>query len=242
MNRNDILKAINYNGEYTKEVKKKLRELLKKYHPDHYKKESDTFKLISDIKKDLDNNKKINVVKKKEVKKSNISDDYKITNEISELYKKLDDVLAKKKKCEEEFSILHKEYQKEYDNYVNHRNDEVDHSNEVIVMQSKKQKYNIILIATFFISTIFIFTKWYYPLIITLILFVYMTYLLVKTDTILTDYLNKNNENAINSSKSINKISSINKEINKLYKKIWELDCEKNRLNTRINLLKAKIR
>ncbi len=237
MNRREIIELINYKGEYTKEVKKKLRELLKKYHPDHYKKESETFKLINSIKKDLDNNKKLNYEKKKET-----VNDTKITNEILELYKKVDEIVLKRKKYEEEIKSLNKKHQQEYDDYINKGNDEVDYTNDIIKTQSKKKIYNILLIASFLLSVLFIFTKWYYLLIITLILFIYVVYEFIRIDLTLSEYLNKNNEKIINNESSVKNISSINKKVNDLYKKIWELDIEKNRLNTRINLLKAKIR
>ena len=237
MNYNEIIKAINYKGEYTKEVKAKIRALLKKYHPDHYKKESETFKLINSIKKDLDNNKKLNYEKKKET-----VNDTKITNEILELYKKVDEIVLKRKKYEEEIKSLNKKHQQEYDDYINKGNDEVDYTNDIIKTQSKKQIYNILLIASFLLSVLFIFTKWYYLLIITLILFMYVVYEFIRIDLTLSEYLNKNNEKIINNESSVKNISSINKKVNDLYKKIWELDIEKNRLNTRINLLKAKIR
>jgi len=237
MNYNEIIKAINYKGEYTKEVKAKIRALLKKYHPDHYKKESETFKLINSIKKDLDNNKKLNYEKKKET-----VNDTKITNEILELYKKVDEIVLKRKKYEEEIKSLNKKHQQEYDDYINNGNDEVDYTNDIIKTQSKKQIYNILLIASFLLSVLFIFTKWYYLLIITLILFIYVVYEFIRIDLTLSEYLNKNNEKIINNESSVKNISSINKKVNDLYKKIWELDIEKNRLNTRINLLKAKIR
>lgn len=237
MNYNEIIKAINYKGEYTNEVKAKIRSLLKKYHPDHYKKESETFKLINSIKKDLDNNKKLNYEKKKET-----VNDTKITNEILELYKKVDEIVLKRKKYEEEIKSLNKKHQQEYDDYINKGNDEVDYTNDIIKTQSKKQIYNILLIASFLLSVLFIFTKWYYLLIITLILFIYVVYEFIRIDLTLSEYLNKNNEKIINNESSVKNISSINKKVNDLYKKIWELDIEKNRLNTRINLLKAKIR
>ena len=86
MNRKEIIELINYKGEYTKEVKKKLRELLKKYHPDHYKKEDNTFKLISEIKKELDSGKKISFENKKVYEKEH-HNDYKITEEILDYIK-----------------------------------------------------------------------------------------------------------------------------------------------------------
>ena len=37
MNKNEILKYINYKGKYNKETKTKLNKLIKKYHPDKNK-------------------------------------------------------------------------------------------------------------------------------------------------------------------------------------------------------------
>ena len=237
MNYNEIIKAINYKGEYTKEVKAKIRALLKKYHPDHYKKESETFKLINSIKKDLDNNKKLNYEKKKET-----VNDTKITNEILELYKKVDEIVLKRKKYEEEIKSLNKKHQQEYDDYINKGNDEVDYTNDIIKTQSKKQIYNILLIASFLLSVLFIFTKWYYLLIITLILFVFAIYNVIKIETTLGENLEVNSKTIKVSDNNLKKIRSINERMNDIYKKIWDLDCEINRLTTRINLLKSKIR
>mgnify|MGYP003297707832 CR=1 FL=1 len=60
MTREEILKKINYNGKYTKEVKSNLKKLIIKYHPDHNG-DSEVFKLLNSIKKDLDNGKVINI-------------------------------------------------------------------------------------------------------------------------------------------------------------------------------------
>lgn len=60
MTREEILKKINYNGKYTKEVKSNLKKLIIKYHPDHNG-DSEVFKLLNTIKKDLDNGKVINI-------------------------------------------------------------------------------------------------------------------------------------------------------------------------------------
>lgn len=241
MNRNEILKKINYNGEYTKETKKKLRELLKKYHPDHYKKESDTFKLISSIKKELDSGKKISITVSDD---SNIKNDndYKISEEIIDLSRKRDNLINKKDKIKKELSKLQDDYRTQYDKDVHYRNETFDSTNEIIELQSKRQKYNVLLVIAVIISVIFIFTKWYYPLIITLILFIYAIYNYVKIEIDLVNKLKSNSDAIKVSEKNIKRVRSINDSINDLYKKIWDLDCEINRLNTRINLLKAKIR
>ena len=54
MNRDQILKYLNYKGKYTKDVKKKLNKLLKKYHPDNNKDDKTTILIIYQIKKELE--------------------------------------------------------------------------------------------------------------------------------------------------------------------------------------------
>lgn len=240
MTHKEILEYIEYKGEYTKEVKKKLRELLKKYHPDHYKKESDTFKKINQIKKDLDNGKILSFEEKVDNHKD--GNDYKITEEILDLSKKRDELLDKKKRYQKELSRLQDEYRIEYESDVNHRNEAVDSANEVIDVQSKKQKYNVLLVISIFLSIIFIFTKVYYALIITVILFGFAVYNYIKIEILLEKMLEVNCKTIKVSEKNMKKIRSINETMNGIYKKIWDVDCEINRLNTRINLLKAKIR
>ena len=240
MNRKEILKYIGYEGTYTKEVKKKLRELLKKYHPDHYKKEDNTFKLIKEIKKDLDDNKKISI--DSNTRDNDINDNYKITEEIMNLTKKRDSLIERKNKYQKELSELQDEYRNEYEIDVNYRNLAVDSTNEIINIQSSRKKYNILLVISTILSVICVFTKWYYALIITLILFGFSIYNYFKIEIYLDNKLIDNKKNIKVSEKSIKKIRTINESMNKIYKKIWNIDCEINRLTTRINLLKAKIR
>ncbi len=242
MNRREIIELINYKGEYTKEVKKKLRELLKKYHPDHYKKEDNTFKLINEIKKELDNGKKISFDNKKKEDKKEDFNDYKITEEILDLSRKRDNLIDRKNNYKKELSKLQGDYRIEYDNDVNYRNQAFDVTNDIIELQSKRQKYNIMMIISILLSIIFIFTKLYYVLIITLILFVFAIYNYIKIETTLDEQLKVNSKTIKVSDNNLKKIRSINERMNDIYKKIWDLDCEINRLTTRINLLKSKIR
>lgn len=237
MNRKEILKEINYKGEYNREVKKNLKGLLKKYHPDHYKKESDTFKLINSIKKDLEEGKKINV--EEEERKESNPKDYSTYEEILELSNKRDKLLDKKTKYQKEIEDLYQRYQVEYDKEIKNRNIEFDNSNEIIGLQDKRRIYNLLLISTTLLIMFFIFTKLYYPLIITIILFVYVVYRFINIDVKIQKILEKTSNNLKKSSMNI---ASINEEIANLNKKIWDLDIEINRLQTRINLLNAKIR
>lgn len=242
MNRKEILELINYKGEYTKEVKKKLRELLKKYHPDHYKKEDNTFKLINEIKKELDAGRKITFDNKRKEDKKEYINDYKITEEILDLSRKRDSLIDKKNNYKRELSKLQSDYQVEYDNDVNYRNKAYDVTNDIIDLQAKRQIYNVIMIVSILLSIIFIFTKWYYVLIITLILFVFAIYNFIKIEASLDENLKINTKTIKVSDNNLKKIRSINERMADIYKKIWDLDCEINRLTTRINLLKSKIR
>lgn len=54
MTREEIIREIGFTGKYTKEVKRKLKKLLKKYHPDNNKKDKKTILILYDIKKQLE--------------------------------------------------------------------------------------------------------------------------------------------------------------------------------------------
>ena len=56
MNKESIYKLIGYNGEYTANVKKAIRKLLKENHPDNNGNRK-IFELISEVKKELEENK-----------------------------------------------------------------------------------------------------------------------------------------------------------------------------------------
>ena len=237
MNEREILDAIGYNGEYNKEVKKNLKGLLKKYHPDHYKGSDDTFKLINKVKRELEAGKKPTIKPKVNKKKTYNNDDYLwYANQIDELTKKRNELLEKKENKQKRLFSLQDEYKDIYDIDINNRNDENDNANSILVLQENRQVIYTLLYLLIVISLIFVFTKIYYPIIILVILIIIMIIKLVSLHKEIKSSI-KVNEKAINKSKkSFEKISNINEEINDLYHEIWELDCEIGRLNTKINL------
>ena len=59
MNKQEILEFINYKGKYNKEVKTKLNKLIKKYHPDKNKNDKETILILYEVKKELEEGKKL---------------------------------------------------------------------------------------------------------------------------------------------------------------------------------------
>lgn len=56
MTKQEIYVKLGYTGEYTKEVKRKLRELIKKYHPDLNHGDDTTMKILNEVKNEIENN------------------------------------------------------------------------------------------------------------------------------------------------------------------------------------------
>ena len=238
MNEREILKQINYHGEYNKEVKKNLKNLLKKYHPDHYHGSSETFKKINQIKNKLENNEKL-VYEEEKVKKTTheTTDDilwYK--KKIDELNKQKDNLLKEKELKQKELKNLQDIYTKEYENEVNNRNEEFDYASIILDLTSKRNFiYTLLIIISFIILTL-IFTKIYYLIIIMVILIILLIIKLKDINRLINEQLSDNKKIIKTREKSFANITNINHKINHLYQEIWEIDCEITHLNTQINL------
>ena len=57
MTKEEIYKYLKYNGVYDSSVKKRLKKLIKKYHPDLNNGDDTVMKVINEVKKELENNK-----------------------------------------------------------------------------------------------------------------------------------------------------------------------------------------
>lgn len=57
MKKEEVYRLIEYDGIYDDKVKKNLKKLIKKYHPDKNKKDKKTIEIIYEVKKELENNK-----------------------------------------------------------------------------------------------------------------------------------------------------------------------------------------
>lgn len=106
MTKEEIYEAIGYTGKYTKEVKRKLRLLMKRFHPDVNAGDDSTMKILVEVKNELTHNKVSYTRSKKTVEKetpikqtpqeSEETDDFQrfsvgdLTKKVQELLKKLD--------------------------------------------------------------------------------------------------------------------------------------------------------
>lgn len=239
MKESEILEKIGYKGEYTKDVKKKLKELLKKYHPDHYKGSDDTFKTVNKLKKDLESGKKINYNNpKKESNTKNVSSDDYIwyLNKIDELTSKKESLIKIKEEKQKKLFALQDKYRVEYDIDIKNRDVENDNSNDTLYLHENRQLLYMILTIIILLTIVFIFLKIYYPLIVLVILIILLIVKIVDIDKNIKENIDDNKKVLDNSRNSFKKINIINKEINSLYREIWEIDCEIGRLTTKINL------
>ena len=98
MTKEEIYTYLKYNGVYDSGVKRRLKKLIKKYHPDLNNGDDTVMKLINEVKKELETNSvSVNIDRNNKVKKSNKSsvDIINITSIINKLNKEL--VLLNKK-------------------------------------------------------------------------------------------------------------------------------------------------
>ena len=98
MTKEEIYTYLKYNGVYDSGVKRRLKKLIKKYHPDLNTGDDTVMKIINEVKKELETNSvSVNIDRNNKVKKSNKSsvDIINITSIINKLNKEL--VLLNKK-------------------------------------------------------------------------------------------------------------------------------------------------
>jgi len=129
MTKEEILKYLNYQGKYTKDVKRKLNKLLKKYHPDVNKDDKKTIIVLYQIKKELEegtlNNNEHDILKGKNGYQSKDFGSYnikikklldklinkknKLVDKIEQLYEKINSYYRKLNKIQDKLSSLEKE-------------------------------------------------------------------------------------------------------------------------------------
>lgn len=195
MKKEEVYKLIKYNGEYNDEVKKRLKSLLKKYHPDHQGNE-DIFKVINEVKKELEQKKNYKKVFLHE--KNNSSS-------INYYFQRLTILEKEKDNLKEEINVLHKkiknnmnEYSILYDENINKDNLINNNKQTINNIRRFKKRYYIYMISLFIFSLLSIFKNKIYVIpfiILILILSIDLGYSYVKLQKIVEttfEYINNN--------------------------------------------------
>lgn len=97
MTKKQIYEYLNYQGKYDSGVKKRLKKLIKKYHPDLNNGDDTVMKLINEVKKEIESNNSKNTLEHtvKQNKKSNSFSYINIINVIKKLNQEVADLNKK---------------------------------------------------------------------------------------------------------------------------------------------------
>ena len=246
MNKDSIHKLIGYKGEYNKEVKAKLRKLLKKYHPDHNKGQSETFKLINEVKKELEKNPHLEV---KSSKGTNENIQEKITKEDLEYYQKRIIFLQGKNKIienkiEEKNNNLKKISQK-----FNSLNEKITNNNELLCenndnvnyLKMFRKKY-IVYILSFFIFIIsYLLTKNIFFILLIIIIIIVLSIDISKLYLNIKKLTGKNNNYLLKNFELFKEIDAIKNDISNQKKMILGLERELDKNNNDIRFYQNQL-
>lgn len=180
MNKDSIYQIIGYHGEYNSNVKRALKKLLKENHPDHHG-NVELFKLINEVKKELETNK--------------VS--YKINNKkINNAFDDIDYAYCKEMiiKLEKNLVVINEKYHKEKNTinnldikYNNLYTGVLKNKNIILNIDEKKKELNkikivslimIILLISIFI--VIIVTKNNYLLILLVMIGIILIYEIIS--------------------------------------------------------------
>ena len=183
MTKKDIYEYLKYNGVYDSGVKRRLKKLIKKYHPDRNNGDDTVMKLINEVKKELEtNNVSINPESStKDVNKTDKSsvDIINITSIINKLNKEL---VSLNKKIEDGYRDEYKLFI-EYNNAISLYNtlklNERLIKSKIVRLKSLRgiDKFNIILLL---VSIVLIFKNIYFSIMSISIIYLEVILILVR--------------------------------------------------------------
>ena len=238
MNKESIYKIIGYHGKYTDGVKKALKKLLKENHPDH-KGNEEIFKLVNEVKKELENNQVSFKWNDNESINKYADIDYDYCNLMIEKLKRERSLLQQdKSEINEQMKILSNEYRERYRESI--------HGAEMILNKNdnlktlKKIKLTsviatIILIITFIVAVmqnnIVIFITFGLGCFVTIIViekyFDFFHKLSIKSEEKIADYLKK-----------VDGIKNITTEQERLSKKLLNVERRINKIENDLRFYK----
>lgn len=206
MNKDDVYQIIGYHGEYTSNVKKAIRKLLKDNHPDN-KGDRDKFELINEVKDELENNKVPSKYQKRTVTKEKIVDDidyaycHELINSLTRKQKEYKDISDKYNK---ELSKLEEEYRNIYRKSMDLELNLLSSSDEAKRIQSIKA-FSIIMVIIIAITFIISIIKHNIFLLIVFVLLAIVCIIVIEKYFSLVSDMTKNNKNRLKEYVLINK-------------------------------------
>lgn len=218
MNKDSIYKLIGYKGEYNKEVKAKLRKLLKKYHPDHNKGNGETFKLINEVKKELEKNPHLKVKNSKETSE-NIQE--KNPKEDIEYYQKRIVFLQEQNKVIENKIEENNNNLKEILQKFNSLNEKLTNNNELLCenndnvnyLKMFRKKYIVYILSFIIFIFGYLKTKKLFFIILIIIIIIVLSIDISKLYLSIKELTNKNNNYLSKNSELFKEIDTIKNDI-----------------------------
>lgn len=247
MTKDDIYRLIEYDGVYNAKVKKNLKNLIKKYHPDH-KGDEKVLKVIFEVKKELENNTvSINKDNKKNKdifnKKSfNTSEHLEYINEII----RLEEIRNNKKntlKClYNNLSTTYQDYSMVYDNYYNLKNILCECQDKL--SQSNNKNFKFIILTIIAITLIFLYVAFKVQLLLLAAIFIFVYNIAFYTKCLKNEkYLYKKLDKCCDKLKTADDKASKTKEsINNTMDEIIKLKREIVKIENDIRFYKNKIK
>ena len=245
MNKDSIYKIIGYKGEYNKEVKAKLRSLLKKYHPDHNNGKDEIFKLINNVKRKIENE---NNGKNKET--VNCKNNKRKTNDDFDYYKQQIDILIKKNivlesKLNSKMSIIEKQSKKYsvLDQKINEKQellcanqDKINYFSNTIKRYFVYIMLSLFLIIVYFITQNIFFIGIVVGFVSVLVVYIFKAYFNIR------NLIRKNNDCSIARKQLLEKIDSLKKTISNEKKNLLNIKREYNKNNNDIRFYQNQLK
>ena len=243
MNKDNIYQIIGYHGEYTDSVKKALKKLLKENHPDHHG-DIKIFKLINEVKKELETSTVSYHYNKKEEKNASIADidtDYCLKM-INSLTKKKKDKEKELSKLQKELSFFNSEYKENFDASIKVEEVLLNEKENINKLKNIKEICIIMLMFCIISFILSVISKSIY-LFIAFIIGVFIMLYIIHHFFLLFHAVTKDNEKKVKDYIMImKKIETINDNKNKKSKEVYNLEIEikniENDLRFYNNLLK----
>ena len=182
MTKEEIYKYLKYNGVYDSGVKKRLKQLIKKYHPDRNNGDDTVMKIINEVKKELESGnvsvKGTSITKDKTINKNSV-DVLSITGLIKKLNKEINSLNKKIIEGYKDEYKLFMEYNSSMNLYNTLKLNEKLIKAKVIRLKKVRwiDKLNIFLVI---VSLILIFNNIYFSIMLISIIYLEIILILIR--------------------------------------------------------------